>query len=138
LEYAAGTTFRDAVETWLSSKGIPELDDKELNIQLYKVLEYREEIIAKLKSLSSQINFIDEVDRYLFPLFQKILNPICTEVALSGYRKELTRWVDKVEKGKALFVEAPMGFRWPFLSSLRLLLNLEMNRNRPENEWLTG
>jgi hypothetical protein len=109
LEFAAGITFREAVLQWLNSKEISDFDEKELNTQHYRIFDYRDEIIDKLRKLSRQINFLDEVDKYLSPLFQRILNPICTEVALSGYRKELTKWVDKVEKGKALFVEAPMG-----------------------------
>jgi hypothetical protein len=109
LEYSAGITFREAVQKWINSKVIFELDEKELNIHLYKALDYREEILDKIRTLSSQTNFLDQVDKYLAPFFQIILNPICTEVALSGYRKELTKWVDKVEKGKALFVDAPMG-----------------------------
>ena len=109
IESAAGKTFQEAVQQWLNSRDLTEFDVNNFKMELYKAFDYSDKIIEKIKNLSARTNFVEEVNKYLAPLFPKILNPIFTEVALSGYRKELIKWVEKVEKGKALFVDAPMG-----------------------------
>jgi hypothetical protein len=51
--------------------------------------------------------------RKLFGIFKNTFNDIlyavCTELALAPQRQELIGWVNKAEKGKALFIDVPMG-----------------------------
>jgi len=59
----------------------------------------------KVKELENKFKRWDGLEKALIPY----LDSICTELTLSPYRDNLSDWVDKVEIGKALFVDAPMG-----------------------------
>ena len=62
-----------------------------------------------IQKLSFQVDFVNQVFRYADKVYWKLYYDICSFHYLSSKRQKLSEWVQKVEPGKALFVDAPMG-----------------------------
>jgi len=62
-----------------------------------------------IKKLSFQVDFINQASRYAEKVYWKLYYDICSFHYLSSKRHELSKWVQKAEPGRALFVDAPMG-----------------------------
>lgn len=105
LEDTKGELFLDKAKALFKSKDLGKLDINKFEKLLMDGVDH--------------IRFLAEVDdpsyktdtKYQQKAFDDIFSKTCTELALEQSREELTEWVNKVEKGKALFVDAPMGSR---------------------------
>jgi hypothetical protein len=104
LEAAKGSTFYDETCKLLLSKNFDAPDketfEKIINSHLenYRVLEWLNGRCQEELSQETKIQHFKE-------LFQKT----CTQIYLEQSRNELSSWINLVEKGKALFVDCPMG-----------------------------
>lgn len=107
---ANGCSIKEAAIQKLKSKGVSGFPSSLLDTMIWSELsKLRYDAGKQLRELSRNIEYEDRVSQYFQHIFKKTLYPVCTEAALHGKRKELLGWSGKVEKGKALFVDAPMG-----------------------------
>jgi hypothetical protein len=110
LEGMAGESFRETSIRLLKERGIGDLDDSRFEEILASCLE---EIHGKkterIHWLFTKIGFEKEIENRIRSLFIETRNKVCTELALDPSRKKLHDWVTRVQKGKALLVDAPMG-----------------------------
>ncbi|MCB2168145.1 MAG: hypothetical protein KQI78_10805 [Deltaproteobacteria bacterium] len=110
IEGAVGTTFSDAVKERFVAKGIDIPDDDLITQIVNRELFYQKSFHRDhLWDIVNKIDFEEHLSSILKSIFASVLNPALTELALQPKRKELTGWVDEIEEGKALFVDAPMG-----------------------------
>jgi hypothetical protein len=110
IETATGQSLEEAITEKLESKGIKPPSPSDLfnlvNRELfYKASASREQLWA----IVSEKGFNEQLDTFFQKVFRSIFYPVCTELALKPKREELLSWPDKVEHGKSLFVDAPMG-----------------------------
>lgn len=110
IEEAAGKTFLEAVKGKLGQKGVPLPLDDSISTIIDRKLYYQQSVSREqLWEIVTKFGYEYKLDNFFRGLFKSILYPICTELSFENKRKELIEWVDKVEEGKALFVDAPMG-----------------------------
>ena len=104
LEEANGEGFYEAAQILFNSKKLKQPDvstfEKVLNANLsnYRELKWMEHI--NVFGLSANERIKD---------FRMLFEKTCTEIYLGQSRIELSSWINNVEKGKALFVDCPMG-----------------------------
>jgi len=110
IEEAACQTFEDAVTSKLVSKGIETPDslkiEKLVNRKLYKQTSFLRDQLWEIVSYSGHLK---EREAFFQRVFLSVFYPVCTKLALAVKRKELLSWLEAVEQGKALFIDAPMG-----------------------------
>ena len=110
IEEVKGKTFLEAVKGILGPKGVPLPSDDSISTIITKELYYQRSLSRdQLWEIVKKNGYEDNLDKFFRRLFKSILYPICTELSFENKRKELLQWVGKVDKGKALFVDAPMG-----------------------------
>jgi len=110
LEKASGQALNEAVIGLLKDKGIAKLDKNEVENLIQRELYFlRRSRTDQLRSQADKVGFEKTIWKSFKKAFNDILCVICTELALAPKRQELVEWVNKAEKGKALFVDAPMG-----------------------------
>ncbi len=106
IEKAEGQTFAEAVKNKLLEPPDPSkinnLVEKEL---FYKASPSRE----TLWYIVLEKGFSENLDGFFKKIFRSIFHPITTELALANNREKLLSWHSEVKKGRALFVDAPMG-----------------------------
>ena len=99
-----GASFFDEANRLLRSKGLNDFDFDRFRTILSNILaDYSG--LNSMKSISFDGLSEDEKKRD----FRLILENVCTELYLEKSRNELSSWINHVEKGKALFVDCPMG-----------------------------
>lgn len=115
LEAAIGLTLLDAVKRKLEEIGCQLPDDAAINQAITQYLPQfwssGPSLRSKLLRLAEKIDFPDHLNQWegWAEVLKNLLYPVCTELYLSHHRAHLSSWVDQVEKGQALFVDAPMG-----------------------------
>lgn len=115
LETAIGHPLPEAVRHKLKELRCP-LPDEEIIIQssrehLPTVWLNNRHLIDKLKISAEKIDFSESYKQWeeWKEVLKSFLYQVCTELYLGVHRAELSSWISQVEKGKALFVDAPMG-----------------------------
>jgi len=111
LEEAAGKSLKEIVESCLESHGFSDFDEDTFNnVAQRHVLQGVSEYSEQLRQRSDQLGFETTIWNYLKEeVLPQLLYLVCTEIALKHSRKELLEWVNRIEPGKALLVDAPMG-----------------------------
>jgi hypothetical protein len=110
LESKAGIGFLDKAETFFKSKGLwldKDSFEKNLNEQIIKWRDYRWDIRRSIRTFKNRSRI--EVLRNWKNTFDSIFVKTCTETYLDKSRLELSKWINDVQKGRALFVDCPMG-----------------------------
>ena len=121
LEDSSGRSFLIEAERLFKSKGITSATA----INNFK--QNLDDLLAYFRELA----FIDLTTIEDLPinerksLFKEIFEKACTKTYLEESRKELSTWAKKIEKGKALFVDCPMGVGKTF--SIAKVLGLNPN-----------
>jgi hypothetical protein len=110
LEESGGKALKEAVVEHLENKGITKFDKKEVSLLIErKLANYQRLGTGLLREHAKKVGFEETIWSFFKKPFKEIFYSVCTELALQPQRTELTEWVNKAEKGKALFVDAPMG-----------------------------
>ena len=111
LEEAAGNSLKEVVKDRLEPHGVSDFDDNTFdNLINQHTFWLGREYSDQLRQCSRRIGFETDISDYLREkVLPGLLYPVCTEIYLSDSRKEVLDWVNKIEPGKALFVDAPMG-----------------------------
>ena len=110
LEEGGGKALNEAVIGLLRDKGVADLNDNEVETLIQReLMNFRRSHTDKLREQAKKVGFEETIWISFKKAFNDILYAVCTELALAPHRKELIGWVNKAEKGKALFVDAPMG-----------------------------
>ncbi|MCU0613463.1 MAG: hypothetical protein MUD09_00110, partial [Desulfobacterales bacterium] len=81
--------------------------EKYLNEQIIKWRDYRWDIRSSIKTFKNRSRI--DVLSNLKKTFDSIFVNTCTETYLDKSRVELSKWINDVQKGRALFVDCPMG-----------------------------
>ncbi|HAB53671.1 MAG TPA: hypothetical protein DCE80_16100, partial [Ignavibacteriales bacterium] len=109
IEEAEGQTFAEAVKNKLITNNIEPPDPSEINNlvgkELYKVFSFED----TLWDIVRKKGFSENLDGFFKIIFRSIFHLITTELALANNREKLLSWHSEVKKGRALFVDAPMG-----------------------------
>ena len=104
LESSVHSSFLDKARKLFKSRGIDNFDEKFFDKVLNEeILERRVWEWADGWSVSE----LSSSDKHR--LFKQIFDKACTDTYLNQYRNELSSWIHKVDKGKALFVDCLMG-----------------------------
>lgn len=111
IQETKGKTLEDSIRDRLASKGFDSPEPSEINNIVDNKLRNKSFTLRMtLWEIVSKYGFENEqLGIFLKNSFDSIFYSICTEIALSPKRQELMSWADKVEPGKALFIDAPMG-----------------------------
>ncbi len=111
LEAAAGKPLKGIVKNRLQPHGVSDFDDKTVNDVVNQHAFWLDRRYADpLRQRSDKVGFEATIWGWLREeVLPNILYPVCTEIALRDKRAELSEWVNKIEPGKALFVDTPMG-----------------------------
>lgn len=104
LERAAGKTFEGCAANLFKSRGFGNLDESVFEKVLYQhILDLRQSAWMEGKGHA------DKTQAEKKALFDEVFTKTCTEIALERNREDLMAWVNRMRKGKALFVDCPMG-----------------------------
>jgi hypothetical protein len=104
LGRSQGASFYEETKKILCSKGLNGFDNDRFRKILSDILEGYSTLKC-MQGISLDGLSEDEKKRE----FKIILQKVCTELYLEKYRNELSGWINYVERGKALFVDCPMG-----------------------------
>ena len=105
IEDALGKSIRSV----LQSAGVEVVDDSKLERALLQNIIYKREFVYKLRDLCSSIDYETKLKDFIIDVFNDFSIAFQSDMMLADKRIALSSWIDKVEKGKALFVDAPMG-----------------------------
>jgi len=106
----AGDSLREAVRNSLEPHGLADFDDSTFQEALERNLwlfEY--DPTEDLARLSTQVGFEETIWQHFKDVVRPVIHPMCTEIALGQDRDAVLGWTNSFEKGKALFIDAPMG-----------------------------
>lgn len=110
LEEGGGKALNEAIVGQLKGKSIANFDKNEVETLIVQELtDYRRRRAHLLREQAEKAGFEETIWSIFKKSFNDIVYAVCTKLALEPHRKKLTDWVNKAEKGKALFVDAPMG-----------------------------
>jgi len=110
LEKSGGKALNEAIIGLLKDKGIAILDENEVEkLILLELMDFRRSHADELRRQAEKVGFEETIWKSFKNGFNNIVCAVCTELALAPQRKELNEWVNKAEKGKALFIDALMG-----------------------------
>jgi hypothetical protein len=128
LEEGGGKGLNEAVIELLRDKGVADLDENQVETLIVRELSnYHRKGAQLLQEQATQVGFEKTIWKSFESAFNDILHSVCTELALVPTRQELIGWVNKAEKGKALFVDAPMGLGKTYSIVEALADNLELS-----------
>lgn len=109
LETASGFSIADKVFEKLKETDVRATEEEiEASISEHQ-LDFYFNFHDTLAELSFCTDFIEQATNFARQIFWKIYYSTCSSIYLSDKREELSKWVNRVEPGKALFVDAPMG-----------------------------
>ncbi len=111
LEEVVGRSLKEVVKNRLEPHGVSDFDEETFNnVVSQYAYSFNRKYADQLRQCSRQVGFEADISDYLREkVLPQLLYPICTEIVLKDSRKEVLGWVNKIEPGKALFVDAPMG-----------------------------
>jgi hypothetical protein len=110
LEKKIGSSFIEKAEALFKLKGLhldQNLFEKNLNDHLIEWRDYLWGIRDSIKIFKDRSNVEKLRDKKA--IFRNIFEKSCTETYLEQSRIELSKWIDDVRQGRALFVDCPMG-----------------------------
>ena len=128
LEDVAGKSLKETVIEHLQSREVSNFNEDLVDDEITRQLFYMNYDPAnRIGGLSRVVGFETKVWDYVKEELNKFLYPVCTKIALDKSRKELLGWTNFIEKGKALFVDAPMGLGKTYAIVEALAENPEMS-----------
>jgi hypothetical protein len=104
LEISAGSSFLEKARKLFDSRGI-EIFDEEYFVGILNDQIADQRYWEWVEGWS--VSELPDCDKH--KLFKQIFDKACTDTYLNQYRDELSSWIKKIEKGKALFVDCLMG-----------------------------
>lgn len=110
LELSASKSIKSSSINLLRSRGFKTFSEKRFDEILHSILlELHADETKRIRLLTSRIGFEKRIWGHLESVFQQVVNKVCTELSLDPERKSLSDWVNRIEEGKALLVDAPIG-----------------------------
>lgn len=110
LNAIKGVSLKDAIIEHLKNREVQGLTENWVTLFLdLELFMLSTDEAEELRTLSREIGFEKKAREYLKRVSDEIFRQACTQAALLPKRDELLNWVNRKEKGKPLFVHAPMG-----------------------------
>lgn len=110
FDKAIDKPLKDSIKEYLKSQSIPDFDDTEIDSCISQnLLKLNRKFADKIRFLSRVVGYELTIMNFFKESFNDIYYSICSDLSISHGREGLSSWVDKVKKGEALFVDAPMG-----------------------------
>jgi hypothetical protein len=106
----AGDALRETVRRTLEAQGFSAPDAPSFEQALERNLWlFDYDPAADLSRRSEKVGFEATIWQYLEEVARPVVNPLSTEIALDQERDTALGWTKEFEKGKALFIDAPVG-----------------------------
>ncbi len=110
LEEAAGRPLLECASRHLALLGYAGFDEDALTSTITRHLRQLYPGFADhIRNLSTNVGFEARIWGSLKRLLERIIYPVCTDIAFADKKRGLSGWTDHIEKQKALFVDAPVG-----------------------------